>query len=183
LVEFVNFAQLDDEATFIDIVIGHYKSAFNDFAEYADCEPVIDIELVRYAHKEYLQNISTFVLRLDSENPDQYKRAGSLLHALYQADAVTDVTFDGEKLGALEMNEQVGVSYGDVEYKIKAVEFYRTYTNEILEFDLAFRCCDAYEANKKQYSFDYLSNMAFYLKHNTSLSVQSFAMIFKSLMY
>ena len=153
MAEFANFAQLDDENTFIEIVCDHYKSAFKDFANYADCTPTINIDLVKFAHKEYLQNISTFVLRLDSKNPDQYKRAGSLLHALYQADAVIDVIFNDEKLNKLEMNQEVGVSYGDAEYKIKAVEFYRTYTNEILEFDLAFRCCDTYEPSRKGYSF------------------------------
>ena len=50
----------------------------------------------------------------------------------------------------------------------------------MMSFDLAFRCCDFYEAAKKKYNKDYLDNICYYMASNTNINLGSFVMILKS---
>jgi hypothetical protein len=89
---------------------------------------------------------------------------------------------DGEAHQKLEDGTQVGVSYGDAQYRIGLLEFYQDYHNHVMAFDLGFRCCQVYEAAEKRYTPQYLHNMCHYLKKNKELNVDSLSMIYRSLM-
>jgi len=93
-----------------------------------------------------------------------------------------DPGIDGEAHQKLEDGTQVGVSYGDAQYRIGLLEFYQDYHNQVMAFDLGFRCCQVYETAEKQYTPQYLHNMCHYLKKNKELNVDSLSMIYRSLM-
>lgn len=183
IMQFKNFEQLDEPTHYCAIVENHFLHAFGDIAQYADCQPVIDPGRLEFAHGEYLQNIASFKVLLDSENPDQYKRAGALLHSLYTAGAIVGVSYDQDMVDHLDMNDKLGLSYDDAQHRLKLIEFYKLYANEMMAFDIAFRGCDLYEEGQRSYDYDFLSNVTYYLQANSALSVQSFAMIFKAFMF
>ena len=65
---------------------------------------------------------------------------------------------------------------------LKFPDFYNSFHNEILSFDLAYQICAAYEDDPREYDFNYLRNMCHYLAKNKDLTVDSLSMIFRSLM-
>jgi hypothetical protein len=75
-----------------------------------------------------------------------------------------------------------GVSYGDAQFWDKSTCWYEDYCNHLMSFDLAFRCCQVYEAKKKTYNKDFLDNMCYYMATNTNINVGSFVMILKAYM-
>jgi hypothetical protein len=81
---------------------------------------------------------------------------------------------------ALRDADAVGVSIGDAEYWNNFTHYYEEYCNPMMSFDLAFRCCDFYEASKKKYNKDFLDNICYYMASNTNINLGSFVMIFKS---
>lgn len=144
------------------------------------CDLDIDTERVIYAFQEYSQNIQRYSLLLNSSNPDHYKRSGALLHALYSSKIITSINPDFE---AKEIkNGMAFIHLHEEADAFAALEFYQEYHNYIHAFDLAYRVCAAYETTPVQFDFDYLHNMCFYMQKNSALSVDTFFMIFKSLM-
>lgn len=174
------FDKLSDKDSFVRFVSEYFETAPAEIGAVMRCVPKLDRGRVELAFGEYHQNIERFAVLLHSSNPDHYKRAGALLHALYQAEPIVDIELESttEELEA----GYTRVTLGDAEHVLKFVEFYEQYHNHMLAFDLAYRCCAAYEAEPKVYDFDYLHNMCRYLASNKNLSVDSFFIIFKSLM-
>ena len=174
------FNTISEQHAFVDFVITNYNSATTPLSEFMDCELEIDTERVIYAHQEYTQNIQRYSLLLASSNPDHYKRSGSLLHALYSSNIITEIkpTYDDS-----EISNGVALIHPHDEGKaFEALEFYREYHNQLHAFDLAYRVCSAYEENPVPFNFDYLHNICVYMIKNSALSVDTFFMMFKSLM-
>jgi hypothetical protein len=174
------FAKLDDQGFFSKFVNTHCAGAPPEIKKVMGCTNHVDAARVEYAFKEYQQNLEKFAVYLHSSNPDHYKRSGALLHALYQSKIITSVTLESspEELEA----GFTRVNAGDAEHVLSFVHFYQEFYNEMLAFDLAYRCCASYETHPREYDFDYLHNVCRYLKTNPNLTVDSCFMLFKSLM-
>ena len=174
------FKKLEDEAAFVEFVETHYRAVPGEISKIMWCKPQIDKDRLRYAHREYTQNIGKFALYLHSSNPDQYKRAGALLHALYKAAIIRDLGLESnsEDLeGGLSR-----VTDGDAQHMLPFLKFWEAYHNQALAFDIAYGCCASYETAPRPYSFEYLHNMCRFLKESPDLSIDTCFMIFKSLM-
>lgn len=174
------FADLEDRSKFIDFIGNSLTEAPAEIRAVMHCENVCDQARLEYAADEYQQNINKFAVLLHSNNPDQYKRAGSLLHALYQSKPIQNV--DWESTPAELEAGFTRVTLGDAQHVLTFATFYNEYHNEMMAFDIAYRCCASYEASPPEYDFDYLHNVCHYLKSNDNLSVDSLFMLFKSLM-
>lgn len=174
------FTELDDKAKFKALVMDHFTKAPHEIT-LLTCTNDIDDARVEYAHGEYLQNLEKFSVLLQSKNPDHYKRAGALLHALYQSDIVTATAFDQKELDDLETGFMM-VSHGDAQHMLRFIDFYKQNHNQILSFDFAYLCCVSYEKEPCAYDIDYLLNVCRFLKANPNLPVDVFFMLFKSLM-
>jgi hypothetical protein len=172
------FKDLEDEKTFTEFVRAKCLAIPTEITSIMWCQLELAEDRVKYAHGEYRQNIDKFALFLQSSNPDHYKRAGALLHALYKADfAKFHVEASGEELESGFSR----INVGDAKYALPYVTFWEAYHNQILSFDLAYRCCCSYEANPTPLSLDYLHNVVRYLKTN-DLTIDSCFMLFRSLM-
>jgi len=145
------------------------------------CDHEIDQARIEYAYNEYTQAIGRFAVFLDSKNPDHYKRAGALLHALATSKIVSRITLESN-CEDLESGF-TRVHQGDAQHVLPFVRFYDTFFNQALAFDLAYRCCAAYEDNPRSYDFDYLHNVCRYLYEEANTNIESCFMLFKSLMH
>ena len=174
------FADISNEEHFVNHITKSYEQVPRAIRSVMWCEQTVDAERVQHAFTLYTQNIETFKLYLASENPDHYKRAGALLHALYKSNCVIELKLESssEELDA----GYTRVAQGDAEAVISFVTFYEVYHNQLLAFDTAYRCCVAYEDDPQSYDFDYLHNVCRYLQANNNLSLDSMHMLFKSLM-
>lgn len=177
------FKSLEQEDQFCGYVAGHFASAPAAVIKDFPCTHVLSTERIKYSYGEYRQNIKTYSVLLHSENPDHYKRAGALLHALYRSKIITDVKFDPSK-EEVESNFAHGISYGEAQELVKFPIFYEDYHNQLMSFDLAYQCCAAYEPkNPPGYDFGYLYNVCHYLWKNKDLTVDSLSILFRSLMH
>jgi hypothetical protein len=185
MLEFTDFAQLDNEAFFIQFVTEQYEDGWSRLCEQSQSSIKTDRELIKLAHQRYVVNLKQYTVALKSQNPDQYKRAGALLHALYETSTtspIVTIKWDAH-ISYMSNNDNVGVSYGDAEHWKSFKYYYKEYGELILAFSLAFRCCDLYEGSKLTYNKDYLDNVCYYMKENTAITAASFVMIFKSLWF
>lgn len=174
------FKDLEDKDFFCQFIRGRYAEAPKEISAVMAANHVLDDSRVEYSHGEYIQNVSKFAVLLHSENPDNYKRAGALLHALYQSEIVSALHLESSA-DELEAG-YTRVNVGDAEHMLSFVKFYEEYHNQMLAFNLAYKCCSSYEETPRPYDFDYLHNACRYLKANNNLSVDSLFMLFKSLM-
>ena len=175
------FGSLEDEGQFIDFVGVKYTHAPEEISHVMRCTITIEPERVKLAHGQYVQNLDKLKVLLKSSNPDHYKRAGSLLHCLYQTDVISRIDLESSA-DDLEAGF-TRVPKFDADHIAAFVHFYESYHNQFHAFDLAFRCCAAYEQDNKRYDFDYLQNMCRYLNGQSNLSLETFFMLFKSLMH
>ena len=174
------FKDLEDEDHFVAFVSEKFEEVPGQIRSVMWCQPVIDRARVEYAHSQYMQNLEGFKLYLHSKNPDHYKRAGALLHALYRADCVTELNLEASS-DDLEAGF-TRVTMGDAEHVLHFVRFYEEYFNQLLAFHVSYKCCAGYEADPVTFDFDYLQNICRYLGSNQNLSMDSLFMLFKSLM-
>jgi hypothetical protein len=174
------FTLLSEQHNFVQFVEANYREATTPLSEFMACEMDIDKERLVYAHQEYVQNIQRYSLLLESSNPDHYKRSGALLHALYGSNVITEVrpTYDNGEIS----NGVALIHPHDEGRAFAALEFYKEYHNQIHAFDLAYRVCASYEDLPVRYDFDYLHNTCVYMIKNSAISVDTFFMMFKSLM-
>lgn len=182
MLKFTNFNQLDDEAFFVQFVKEQFESGWQRLSKASNSTITTDADLIKLAHARYILNLKQYTVALRSKNPDQYKRAAALLHALYVGyvtSPIATVVWDAET-ERLRDHNAVGVSYGDAEHWTDFTNYYDEYCNPMLAFDLAFRCCEVYQTGTRVYDKDYLDNICYYLAENTEISVASFVMIFKS---
>lgn len=176
------FRDLEDATVFSDLVGKYFEETPADLGEFIDCNVDIDYSRLEYAHTEYTQNISKFALFLDSKDPDHYKRAGALLHALYLSKPITAVVFSPDLDEVDTLATDVGVTYTQINGELTFGEFYRDYHNEFTAFALCYDVCCQYEDSPREFSKDYLRTVCTYLYNNRNLSVESLFMLFKSLM-
>lgn len=178
---FTQFEDLDDKARFIDIVKVHFSNSWPDAYKNSGTQITLKDDFIGLAHETYQLSLSQYTVALKSQNPDHYKRAGALLHALYVTKPIGKVEFT-EASQYYRDFENVGVSYADSEHWENYCSWFENYANFALAFDLAFRCCSVYEAEYKEFNSDFLDNMCYYMSENTAISVPSFMMIFKAFM-
>ena len=178
------FVDLEREEFFLEFTTNFYLLTNPLISDWFECNNKIEKERILYAFREYRQNVDKFSVLLHSKNPDQYKRAGALLHAVLQSEIIVSFDLVNGKFGSVDDLESgfTRVSYGDAQHVLKFVDFYREYHNQLYAFELAYRCCAAYTANPRRYDLDYLWNVCRYLKANNNLGVDSCFMLFKSLM-
>ncbi|MGQ3039384.1 MAG: hypothetical protein ACT6TH_08555 [Brevundimonas sp.] len=175
------FDDLSDKTKFCKFVKDHFSAAPNEIAGLMACKHNISDDRIEYAFDEYTQSISRFAVYLDSKNPDHYKRAGALLHALSVSEIV--VSIDLESSSEDLESGFTRVHNADAEHVLPFVKFYETYFNQALAFHLAYRCCAAYEDNPRPYDFDYLHNVCRYLYDDANVNVEACFMLFKSIMH
>ena len=178
------FQKLQEPDFFKEFVTRYFASVPDEIATILDCDVEVDTDLVAYAHGVYLQNIERFAVLLHSGNPDHYKRAGALLHALYQSRVIKGVGYVAD-LDEIECGMgPVQIHQGDVSAdEMTFARFFEEFHNEMVAFVFAFQCCAAYEAEPTSYDFDFLHTMCIYMSNNTNLSLETFYMIFKALMH
>lgn len=181
MIPFKRFEDLDDETFFIDFVEAYYHEAWVALEDSSGSTLTVDRELIKFAYDLYKVNIENYTKVLNSQNPDHYKRAGALLHALYRAQPISAVNWS-EEIQRLTNSESVGVSYGDVQHWENYTSWANNYANPGMAFDLAFRCCQLYEHEISSYDKDFLDSMCFYMTTNTAINVGSFVMILKAFM-
>lgn len=175
------FDELNDKDKFCIFVKEHFLKAPEEIGRLMGCKHNISDERIEYAFREYTQSISEFAVYLDSKNPDHYKRAGALLHALATSSVIVDIELESSS-DDLESGF-TRVNKGDADYALPFVKFYETYFNQALAFHLAYQCCAAYEEEPRPYDFDYFHNMCRYLYGDAHLNVEACFIIFKSLMH
>lgn len=174
------FTDLANEDLFVEIVGAHFRAAPSTIASVMHCDNSCDDDRLRYAAKEYRQTVEGFSVLLKSTNPDHYKRSAALLHALHMSKPIVEI-----KLESTAEELEAGftrVTLRDAEAVLPFVEFYETYHNEMMAFDMAYKCCAAYEDDPTVYDLDYLRNVCRYLHVGSNISVDSLFMMFKSLM-
>jgi hypothetical protein len=180
------FAKLENQDFFVEYVTDHFKTAPQQAVADFPCTHVLDSNRIIFAFGEYTQNVKSFSVLLDSNNPDHYKRSGAMLHALYKSRIITEIEYSDGEWGSIEQLKYemapLGLSHSFAEAMIKFPIFYSSFYNELMSFDLSYQLCAAYEAIPMDYDFNYLHNMCHYLRKNTDLTVDSLSMIFRSLM-
>ena len=175
------FSQLAEQHSFVDIVTAQYNNAPCEISDHMTCEIDLDPERINYAYNEYKQNIEKFALLLHSSNPDHYKRSGALLHALYGSRIIESVA---PNYTVEDISNGISLIHPhDTGELVPFLEFYQEYHNQMHAFDLAYQVCAAYEDEPVPYDFDYLHNVCHFMKKNNNLSLDTFFMMFKSLMY
>lgn len=178
---FTKFEDLNDRARFVEIVKNHLLNGWPESYDASKCKVTVDDKRIDLAYSTYALSLETYTVALQSQNPDQYKRAAALLHAIYETKPIVKIEWDHDKEYYRDFSN-VGVSYGDSQHWENYFTWFEEYSNYAVGFDLAFRCCSVYEDEQKVYSTDYLDNMCYYMATNSSISVASFVMIFKSFM-
>ncbi|WP_294195456.1 hypothetical protein [uncultured Sphingomonas sp.] len=177
------FSELEEKSAFQEQVTRYFESVPSEISELLECDVVIDHDLVEYAHTAYTQGVDKFSLLLKSKDPDHFKRAGALLHALYTSKIISSVDY-GVSSDEVEAGMgPVHVHIGDIQTSLPFKAFYDEYHNELVAFIMAYQYCAAYEPSPRPYDFDYLQTVCVYLKKNANLSVESFFILFKSLMH
>lgn len=176
---FARFEDLDDEHFFAKFVTEYLHQGWKQAVDRSGSRIEIDPERVALASNTYQLTIQKYVVALSSANPDHYKRSGALLHALYDAAPITNVTWD-ENAEYMRNFENLGVSYADAEHWDNYMSWFENYRNDAMAFDLAFRCCQMYEPHVRDYNKDFLDNICYYMAENRQLSASSFMMILKA---
>ncbi len=176
------FRELEEEAFFIAHVGEYITSAPAALHPVLSCEIDVAPDRLAYAHAEYVQGVRRFSLYLQSGDPDHYKRAGALLHALYLSKPIIAVGFNPKLDEVDTLCTGLGVSYGDAEGSLSFGHFFDEYHNEFAAFGLAYDTCRQFEAEPRPINFEFLNTMCVYLKNNGNLSVESLFMVFKSIM-
>ncbi len=174
------FRDLEDEAYFIKRVGEHFCSAPSQLSPLLDCVISVDENRLKFAFDEYTQGIARFSLFLQSGDPDHFKRAGALLHALYLSEPIVSVKFSQELAAVDTLMTDLGISYGDAEGSLSFAHFYDEYHNEFTAFSLAYDICRQY-SDLQFIDFNYVHTVCVYLKNNGNLSVESLFIMFKSL--
>lgn len=176
------FTKLDDKDYFCANVREYYQRVPAELAEIFECEIKLDEDKLEYAYGEYTQAVKKLVLHVDSKNPDHFKRAGALLHAL--RDGVIEEVAYGTTWEEVESGGgPLDLHYNDVQTGMEFKCFFDRFHDEMLAFMFAYQCCDAYEEKKHTYTFDYLQNVCAYLQRNPADDgLETCFIIFKSLM-
>lgn len=182
------FRLLDDRATFISYVKDYFLLPRSELQQFIGCDIEIDDSRLEYASKEYQQNIARFCLYLETKtpdhakDPDHYKRAGALLHALYLSRPIVATVFAPPLDEVDTLSTPIGVTHNDVDKELSFAQFYRDFANEFTSFALAYDICRQYEVSPRAIDWDYVRTVCTYLYNNRNLSVESLFMLFKSLM-
>ena len=176
------FRHIEDKDAFIEFVGEYFRTAPADLAPALSCAIEVDPKLLSYAHAEYVQDIRRFSEILQSGDPDHYKRAGALLHALYVGKPITGIIFEPEIEAVDTLCTPIGTLYADSENSLTFGHFFNDFPNEFMAFSLAYDLCCYYERDPRDVDFDYLQTVCTYLNNNRTLSVESLFMIFKSIM-
>jgi hypothetical protein len=172
---------LEDEGYFVAQAGAHFRNT-EDYGDLLSCEVTVDDDRLRWAHTEYQQGVAEFSIRLDSGDPDHYKRSGALLRALYKIKPITAVKFSPD-IGEFDtLFTPIGVSNSDAEYALSLCRTFDLYHNELTAFSYAYNICCMYEEEPCRLTADYIHTMCVYLAGNDNLSADSLYMIFKSLM-
>ncbi|MER8435656.1 hypothetical protein NKH36_02000 [Mesorhizobium sp. M1312] len=181
MVEFTKFEELDDRDFFVAFVEEYYKSGWPAANKAGGAAVALEGDLINLAYDTYQLSLQSYKVALHSKNPDHYKRAGALLHALYKTQPIVSISW-GADVERLLNAENVGVSYDDAQHWDDFVSWWDQYSNYVMAFDLAFRCCQVYEDAARPYDKDVLDNMAYYMAENTNINVGSFVTILKAFM-
>jgi hypothetical protein len=173
------FTDLENEKFFVEFVRKCYQGVPGEITDVMWCTQEIDENRLKYAHAEYKQNIEKFALYLESSNPDHCKRAGALLHALYKS----DISAFKPESTAEELDAGfTRINVGDAKHVLPFLTFWEMYYNQALAFDVAYRCCAAYEKDPTELTVEYFHNVCRYLKASNNLTIDDCYMLFKSLM-
>ncbi len=173
--------ELENEAYFVERVGAHFRNT-SDYGTLLTCEVVVDDDRLKWAHTEYQQGIAEFSIRLDSGDPDHYKRCGALLRALYRIKPITAVEFSPVLEEFDSLFTPVGVSHSDAQYALSLGKTFDRYHNEMTAFSYVYNVCSMYEDRPVRISDGYIHTMCVYLEANDNLSADSLFMIMKSIM-
>lgn len=177
------FREIEESENFVHLVGEHLRTAPGQLDPILECEVQVDDERLAFAYDQYVQGIRKFALYLQSGDPDHFKRAGALLHAIYTSCPIAKVEFNPELDCVDTIATPLGVTYGEAEGALSFGHFFEEYHNEFMGFQLAFDICRQYvEGEPRAIDFEYVHTVCTYLKNNGNLSVESLFMIYKSLL-
>jgi len=178
------FREIEDAETFVKSVENYLKAPQDHLNELLKCKIELDRERVIYAHGEYKQSIDKFRVYLQSGDPDHYKRAGALLHALCVSMPIIKVDFEPHLDDVDTLNTPVGMVHNEAEETLTFGKFFNEYANEFLAFGMAFDICLQYETDPKTLDdFEFVRTMCAYLQiNNSALNPEALFMMFKCLL-
>ena len=152
-----------NEAFFIEHVGSFLALAPGELEPILSCQVAVDKDRLSYAWAEYVQGVRRFSMYLQSGDPDHYKRAGALAHALYLSQPIVSVDFDPALDDADTLCTGLGVTYGDAEGALGFGHFFGEYHNEFIAFALAYDTCRQYEEEPTAIDFPYVHTVCTYL--------------------
>jgi hypothetical protein len=139
----------------------------------------VDEKRLIRAYGDYVKNVADLTETIESRDPDHYKRAGALLHALNANRPITAV----KVLSDIELTDLAKEPLSETATAEHVFgKFYETYYNEVGAFDICYSLCCLYEGSKRKPTWDYLETVCAYLNNVRDAPVDSYFMLFKSLM-
>ena len=156
------FKLLDEEEAFKEYVGEFYRKSPGFLGDLISCRFDVDDARLSLAFSTYALDLQALCVLLKSANPDHYKRAGALLHALYKSKPITNLQFNPELDAVDTLSTPLGLQYAEAEGQLTFANFYNEYHNEMTAFFLAYGCCSLYEDSPREYSMDYLHDVCMY---------------------
>ncbi len=128
----------DDKEFFTKFVLDYYANGWPAAGKASGSKAVVDPALVALAYDTYHLSVQSYTVELHSKNPDHYKRAGALLHALCKTSPIVSIDWDEDTVRLSDFYN-VGVSHDDAEHWNDFMTWWGAYSNYAMAFDLAFK--------------------------------------------
>ncbi len=173
------FIELEDRENFFRFVGLRLKAVEHQLGDYVACKITVDDKKLQLAHADYIKNLANLTETIESRDPDHYKRAGALLHALNVNRPITnvhvlsDIEFTDIANGPLPKRAIIEHDFA---------KFYETNYNEFAAFGISYSLCCLYEGTKRKPTWDYVQTVCVYLNNVREAPVESYFLLLKSLM-
>lgn len=185
------FQLLDTKDGYCDVIARLYRDAPEKIKIFLSCSIDIDHNEIEKSYDEYSAYIEYFSKTLNSGNPDQYKRAGSLLLALNEREIVKNISYNA---GApVDVDDEcflpMGLSLEDKRHILPYLEIFKKNPNSVMAFNICYRLMAQYEQKTKNllYSLEYFEVISAllgkdkFVKNHKIISPDAAFLIFKSL--
>lgn len=173
------FTQLEDREKFFSFIGGRLRAVQHELGDYIACTITLDEKKLQLAHADYIRNLANLTETIESRDPDHYKRSGALLHALNVNRPIANVhlmsdfdykDMDQEPVPESALHEQ------------RFSTFYEKYSNEFSAFSTSYSICCLYEETGRKPAWEYWETICAYLNNVRDAPVDSYFILFKSLM-
>ncbi|MCP1245199.1 hypothetical protein NKW54_04510 [Acetobacter cerevisiae] len=186
-----DFKGLDDLSSYCDFLSSQYHQAPKKISAVLNCDISVDESAISSSYDEYQTYVKYFSNKVESSNPDHYKRSGALLLALSNHDIISGLSYPDVSC-VEEMDEPftpLGMSYGDKEHVKPYLKLFSEFPNQVMSFHISYRMMCLYEKNAKNlaYTAEYYENVCALLRKDKFagmhriITPDSAFLIFKSL--